>query len=39
MINEFKFPNGYLVQVCRKTDIIDSIEEDVDKDILLALYT
>ena len=39
MINEFKFPNGYLVQVCRKTDIIDSIEEDVDKDILLALIT
>ena len=41
MLDKFKFPNGgFEVEVCRKQDIIDSIDDPtVDKDILFAIIT
>lgn len=38
MEDTFKFPNGYDVKICRKSDIIDCIEKNItDKDIALAI--
>lgn len=38
MADTFKFPNGYDVQVLRKEDIIELIDDNtIDKDLLLTL--
>lgn len=40
MYNIFKFPNGgFDVEVCRKQDILDSLGDDVDKELLLTIVT
>lgn len=40
MYNIFKFPNGgFDVKVCRKQDILDSLGDDIDKELLLTIVT
>lgn len=40
MYSLFKFPNGgFDVEVCRKQDILESLGDDVDKELILAIVT
>lgn len=40
MSETFKFPNGYDVNICRKKDILDCIDDNIlDKDVALAIVS